>query len=517
MLDSQYQTKQTNIGDDRTNMIILCAYAFILLFFCSKMSPLYPFNEWSDVNLYFNMGKSIFNGRVMYTEAFDHKGPLIFIIYGFGYLISNTSFVGIYIIESLAWACMIVAVYRTARLYRNKAFAFIVALAFPIMLLSHIGEGGSADEFITVCMCVSMYFFILYFEHTKLSTHKPMHMLIHGAMSAVALFIKLNLVVFWFFPLLAIFINILLNKEYKNLIKNILFYIIGLLIVAVPIFLYLLLNSALNEAWNVYILLNKGYAQIGGIGETMSSLAIKFYQRLRFDTIEFSIILLGAFYFPMRYIHNKWGRISIMLSFASLFILIFISSNYVHYYSIPYYVFGMLGLITIACFLRKYMALANVWYINIIFMAIAVCIGINRKDYFGLSSDILLRKEKPSALVDQFGAVISESNNPTLLNLGLDLGNGLFTKLDIMPNVKYFISPNLQYDVYPGMRNEQTNYIENKEVEFIILTNFGFNSDYFRQLPALQENYEAIDMYKEDNIKTYYLLKRKDTPSITQE
>ena len=516
MQDSHYQLKKTDIGSDKINMIILFVYAFILLFFCSKMSPLYPFNEWSDVNLYFNIGKSIFNGRVMYTEAFDHKGPLIFIIYGIGYLISNTSFLGMYIIESLAWAGMVCVAYRTARLYINKAFSFIVALAFPILLLSHIGEGGSADEFITVAMCLSMYLFVLYFQDEKFSNHKPTHMLIHGLMCGIALFIKLNLVIFWFFPLLAIFINILLNKEYKSLFKNIVFYLFGLAIIAIPICLYLVINNALGEAWKVYIDLNRGYAQIGGLGEIINSLAIKLYQRLRFDTVEFLIVLLGAFYFPIRYIGNKWGRISIVLAFISLFVLIFISSNYVYYYSIPYYVFGILGLIVIVDFLNKYITIANVWYLNIVFMIIAVCIGISRKDYFGLSSEVLLRKGKAVSLENQFGAIIAQSANPTLLNLGLDLGNGLFTKLDIVPNVKYFISPNLQYSVYPNMRDEQTKYIENREVEYIVLTNFGFNSDYFRHLPALQENYDAIDIYKEGDLKIYYLLKRKSNIVETQ-
>ncbi|MDR0825520.1 MAG: hypothetical protein LBN74_10530, partial [Prevotella sp.] len=105
---------------DKNILILLFVYAALLLFFCSKMSPLYPFNEWSDINLYFNIGKAIFNGKVLYTEAFDHKGPLIFFIYGVGYLISNTSFLGMYIIEVLMWTFMIYAAYFTAKLYLDK-------------------------------------------------------------------------------------------------------------------------------------------------------------------------------------------------------------------------------------------------------------------------------------------------------------------------------------------------------------------------------------------------------------
>jgi hypothetical protein len=51
------------IVKDKNILILLSLYSFLLLFFCSKMSPLYPINEWSDVNLYYNIGKAIFNGR----------------------------------------------------------------------------------------------------------------------------------------------------------------------------------------------------------------------------------------------------------------------------------------------------------------------------------------------------------------------------------------------------------------------------------------------------------------------
>ena len=103
-----------------------------------------------------------------------------------------------------------------------------------------------------------------------------------------------------------------------------------------------------------------------------------------------------------------------------------------------------------------------------------------------------------------------KESKPTLLNLGLDLGSGVFTKANIVPNVKYFISPNLPHSIYPEMRDEQTKYIENKKVQFIILSQFSLNFDYFFNLPALNENYKIVDTYIEDKFKTYYLYKLKD-------
>ncbi|MDH6355503.1 hypothetical protein M2132_001848 [Dysgonomonas sp. PH5-45] len=70
--------------------ILLCLFVYnaLLLFLCSRMSPLYDFNAWSDINVYFTIGKGWMNGLLPYRDLFDHKGPLIFLIYGIGYLIA---------------------------------------------------------------------------------------------------------------------------------------------------------------------------------------------------------------------------------------------------------------------------------------------------------------------------------------------------------------------------------------------------------------------------------------------
>lgn len=498
---------RSEFKQDKKTFIALAIYAFVLMFFCSKMSPLYPFNEWSDINLYFNIGKAIANGQVLYTEAFDHKGPLIFFIYAIGYLISNTSFVGMYIIESIAWVFMIYAAYFTARLFVGKVYAFVVALVFPVLMLSHTCEGGSAEEFISICMVISMYFFIRYFKESHTVIHPPKFMLIHGVMLSIALFIKINLVVFWFFPLLAIFVCILYHKQYRNLIENVIAVLIGMLIIALPICLYLIVNKALGEAWNIYIVLNKSYAGVYKILETLEIMAVRFYLRLRFETFEFLLILVGAFYFPIKYLPNKWGKVAIPLSFIAVYCIIFITPQYVYYYSIPYYVFSLPACIVLCQFIR----LNSNWKVYTICTVLALIWGIRQRNFFNIElMDLITRKEQPS-LVNKFGKHISEEKDPVVLNLGLNLSNGLFTKLGLKPTLKYFITPNLSHEIYPVMRDTQTQYIVNREPQFILINDRDNNYEYFIHLPAFVDNYERIETFGGDpNTSTYFLYKRLD-------
>ncbi len=497
------------ISDDRNIFIVLFIYAFLLVFFCSLMSPLYPFNDWSDINLYFNIGKAMFHGQTLYTDIFDHKGPLIFVIYGIGSLFSEDSFIGMYFIESLAWVGMIFAAYLIGRLYLDKIYAFITALFFPVLMLSHSSEGGSAEEFITLFIVISFYLFIRYFKDKDAELHKPSHMLVHGIMCTVVLFIKLNLVVFWFFPLLAVFINLLLKKEYKNLVRNIAAFIAGVVIVTLPIVAYFLINGALSYAWDTYITLNRTYAQLGDFARIMENLIIRFYQRLKYDNYEFVISKPVEPHFPHGAGHH--AKIGIILSFASLYTVIFMPANYVFYYSIPYYIFCITGIISILDMLSKYIKIPGRWYSYLFFALVALACGIMTKDFFGKPKEVIFRQqEETSGVLYKFYNVISKEKNPTLMCMGLDATTGIFTKANIMPTVKYFISPNLPYNIYPEMRDEQTRYIEEKKVQFIILSGASFSYDYYMSLPVLQENYTLVSTYEENGKSTYFLYKRKD-------
>ena len=47
--------------------------AFITLLITSKNSFLYLFNDWVDANSFFTVGKSMFNGLVVYKDIFEQN------------------------------------------------------------------------------------------------------------------------------------------------------------------------------------------------------------------------------------------------------------------------------------------------------------------------------------------------------------------------------------------------------------------------------------------------------------
>lgn len=497
------------IKNNQTQLFLLFIYTAVVVFFCSKMSPFYPIQEWSDVNLYFNIGKAIMNGQTLYTESFDPKGPLIFFIYGIGYLISNNSFMGVFLIQILIWFVLVSACYFTARLYLSKIYSLTVGVFFLLIFMSHTLQGGAAEEFITAYMSVSLYLFIRYFR--KPQQHKVFHMYIHGLMWGLVFFTKFNLVVFWIFPLIAIGLILLFQKEYKNLMLNILFFLLGAITIAIPITLYFVYKGALKGAIDVYFILNTGF-RIGTLESIINKIAISFYQRLRFETIEFVIILLGAFIFPFLKIKNNIAKRSIPLAFLSIFAIVFMA-GYVYYYSIPYYLFAILGCIVIALFISKYIKLRESLIVAIVILFIGVCFSTYRKEFFGKYQ--VMASSKSKNVIEKFVPTITKEEDRSLLNLGFDDANALFTYAQILPNTQYFTAPNLPHEIYPELRDEQTRYIEEGKTMFVVLAEYTNNALYFSQLEALDRNYEVIDKFKEYydwyNVdRFYYLYKRKD-------
>ena len=84
------------------SFVLLILVSFCSLLFCTKNSWLYSFNDWVDGNAFFTMGKGMVNGLVPYKDLFEQKGPLLYLIYGIGYLLSNKTLHGIFILEVIS-------------------------------------------------------------------------------------------------------------------------------------------------------------------------------------------------------------------------------------------------------------------------------------------------------------------------------------------------------------------------------------------------------------------------------
>jgi len=488
--------------------LFLFFYVLILFFGCSKFSPLYSFNYWADINIYFTIGKGIWFDKVIYKDLFDHKGPLIFFIYGIGYLISNTSFLGMFIIQVLVQFIGLYFSYLTLKLFLNRNLSLILALLVPLFVLVYNGNGGAAEEFIFVFQVISFYYFLHYFKKDN-AEHPPKYMFIHGIMFSFAFYIKFNLVILWFFPIILIQLFILYKQLYSNFIANVLNFISGFLLITLPLLIYFYFNNALIDFWNSYFQFNFIYGElkISSVKDYVLGITVQIIREIIGHYIIYSFIILGILFFVFSSVLKlKIGRLIILLSSVTSIFVIVSTRVLLDYYLVPFLVFSLTGCICFGLLLEKKISADIRKPFFMIAFLVCILIGFYQKSFFGLSFSNLYTRDFPPTEVEFFQPQLQKVENPTLLVTGFKKGIPVFSKYNIVPNTRFFFFPNIHHETYPTIRDEQTRYIKEGLTDFVILYETFRYYEYYKQV--LEGNYSIQSKFEDGIGGVTYLYKK---------
>ena len=120
---------------DRKAVLLLLLYSFVLLFFISTDSYLYDLYYHLDTPAFYVAGKAWMCGMLPYSDFADSKGPLLWLIYGIGYLLSHHSYVGVFWLSVPIFTVTLFAAYKLCRLYVDKNVSAVATAALPFFLL----------------------------------------------------------------------------------------------------------------------------------------------------------------------------------------------------------------------------------------------------------------------------------------------------------------------------------------------------------------------------------------------
>ena len=497
--------KKEYIDNSKTYLLLLL-FAFIYVFFNSECSPLYLYNEWSDPHIYFSMGKGAFNGKIIYKEIFDHKGPLIFFIYGIGYLISNDTLLGIYIIESIFLSVNLYFAYKIASLYIPKKLAIVCSLLFAVVLFLKTAYGGSADEYLSVFIIISFYYFILFFKDDSISQRETYkHLFIHGCMFMLVFLTKFSACVFWLPLILVMCYKPILKRDFKQIIRYALVFLIGIIIVSIPFIIYFANNSAIYDFYWGYIEFNILYAG----SDTGSGIIafLKIYlsricdQMIMKDPIFVILLSFGLYIlvFTKKYISNIVYRIALLLSFILCFFTVTATYFLMEYAQIILCIYAIFGIIAFLDFIKKYINSNSKWIVPV-FLITALAIGVYNKKLFYQDIDCLLRKKECYSLQDEYAQIIRKEKDKSLIYY-LQLDGGVMTKANIIPSYKYFFCPCIDIYAFPEIKDYQRGLIMKKEPAFIIT--------HITEDSLIQKNYNLVMSLPKD-MPNSFLYKRKD-------
>ena len=492
------------------NFLYCLVISFVFMLIGTKSSPLYVINDWVDSNCFFTVGKGMMNGLVPYLDLFEQKGPLLYFIHGIAYLISNKSFFGVYILESISFAIFLYFVYKTIRLYLNdkQAICLLPILSAIILTTEAFKMGDSAEEFVFPFLAYSLYTFMCCIKmNSKLSRRD---FIVNGICAGCVLWIKYSMIGFWFAWMMFIFVDYILNRRYKESIKICLYYLFGMLLATIPWLIYFGIHGALDVLFDVYFGINlSAYSTSMPILMKLKSCFEIFVRATRRNVFAGFLIFLGAITLLCDDDIKRRNKVFSIIAFSFLILTVYIGGFAFKYYYLiftPFCIFGVIGLFKV--FYQLFDINFDKWK-DILCLFITVFsfwyLVINGKNV----DDIRLTKDDYAQYV--FLDYINEVSNATILNYGF-LDGGFYLTTGSLPNNRYFMRLNLKYENYPAMMDSQNDSIRKKKTDFVILrTRYMIDSNRLR-VPHLYENYKLViefTQFSEKRKMKYMLFRAK--------
>ena len=429
--------------------------AAAVLFFCTKSSPGYPVNDWSDANIYLTIGRGMTRGQVVYRDLYDHKGPLLYALHALCALVSANSFLGVYIMEVLLGAAFLYGAYRVLKLsgLKQSAWAMLPVLALIVFSSVSFAEGDSAEEMALPLIVGTMaaVFAFLQSDDERMSAKR---LVLCGALTGCVFWIKFTMA-----GLQAGLLLYVLIKYWRDLPRMLGWLIAGFALSTLPWIVYFGLNGALIDWLKVYLYDNLFLYSAGegaGLVSRVKAIVMSGLDWLTGNLRYTLPILLGLAWFTVK--HKKL-RLCVWLMAAIGALGVFIGGKSYTYYGLALAPLAVLGLAAIGClwdrFVRPRWAGA---------VCLAVCVALCPLISHNMTADYgaAFATAKEDTMQHKIAQHIPA--DASLLNYGF-MDAGFFTAAGITPQVKYFHQTNVPLD---EMLTEQARYIREGVCNYVV-------------------------------------------------
>ena len=134
----------------------------VLMMFPHSMALWGNGNYPTDACVYLRCAEWMQDGLTMYRDMFDHKGPLVYMIYA---PVSYLGPMGVWLLDVVILYISLLLIYRTARIFVNNRNSLVIAgLMACFIQLPFLDEGG--PEWIAMPGCI--YGCYLWYHHRLL-------------------------------------------------------------------------------------------------------------------------------------------------------------------------------------------------------------------------------------------------------------------------------------------------------------------------------------------------------------
>ncbi len=497
-------------------ILFSCLCSFVLLLFCTRSSPLYPFNNWDDVNSYFSMGKGMMNGVVPYRDLFDQKGILLYFLYGLGYLVSHTSFIGVFLLEVIAASLHLWAVLKLFVLLgagEMLSFLFLPLYGAAVYSARCVWFGGSAEELMLPLFAWGLWllFQVLRAEGIRTGGAKgrlTCHLLLAGLLAGCVLHIKFNSLGFFFGWMAAVFFLRLSKDGFAACVMHGLTFLGGMGLATLPWLCYFLINRAVAEWFRVTIWLNLTvYSEKLPLAERFYRMAKTVYFHCLDNPCVLIPALLGMLWFLLSRRFSAGEKTAVAATGIFLTLGIFIGGVTLPYYPLPLTVYALFFVPAAVSILSRIQSLLRIpapqgkgRILAALCTAAVVLLASGGAVHTFSLNPSFLGTSRSELWQYRFRDDILASGieHPTLLNMNC-FDAGLYCVADIVPNCYFFQTQTIHLDVY-GAQKEN---LKNGDVDFVLAC------DYYPD--TIERRYRVIDQASFDHFGTervFYLFQK---------
>ncbi len=500
---------------NKKNILFFCfIVSFLGLLICTKSSPLYPFNDWVDANAFFTVGKGMFNHLIPYKDLFEQKGPLLYLLYGFGYLISHKDFFGVFVLEVISFTLVLYFNSKTIKLFLKEKYIYIIIPIFTSIILTtrFFTHGGSAEEFAFLPLSISLYYILRYFKNNEnIKFMNYTNIFLNGLMAGCIAMIKYTMLGFWFAFMMCVFFSFILKKEYRRAFISCFVFLLGMFLPIVLFALYFILNNGFKEFIETYFLINiTSYSHTATLLDRFIKVLLILLKRMFTDFYILIFIVLGMFYFlfDSTVLKNRMGRFTVFCLLFFLCLGTYIGGVDYKYYFLIITFFILIGIIALFIVLDN-LKKCDRHYSKIVIIILVLCF----LNLFRSPNIYFMQYSREDLVQYKFADIINKKENPTLLNYAF-LDGGFYTASDVLPNTRYFMRQNIGYDRLPELYVEQDNAIRSAKVDFVILREGPTVENEYLTTGYLRKNYVLVSEMAqkfEGKIYIYYLYQLKES------
>lgn len=473
---------------DRTKDNILSFLLFgiiatlFLLIFGWQTSPLHSFRE-GDSTVFILLGQLTKKGMIPYKDFFDHKGPFIYFVEYLGAVISDGT-IGIFCIQILFMTVSLMGIYKISRLYISSTKGKVMTVCSLLVINLYLQGGNCTEEFCLPFLVWSTYYAIRYFKFDYVNgrEHNPIYSGVYGVTFMVCAFTRVTNAIPLCMILIAGIFTLAYNKKWKNIFKNIMAFLLGTAIFAIPFIIYYISKDAMYEMIYGTIIYNIRYATENA--KTTSMLETFNYMKYCLAPIIGQIIisfllLINKTKKSMEYIlFLIMGTIAVFMEIKGM--------PWQHYLMI--WVPGLIWFILEYCTELKQDSLIIKRYTTIIAIFCVVIVGGKNlsitHDAYVVYNDTDAENFK-SEVSDIIKFIPQEDRDSVI---AYNVKPIFYTFSDISPCFRFFISQDWQCIHDKGMFNEFRQDIASKKAKYIVA-----NKNEGRKLDDLiSANYEEV-------------------------